>query len=178
MSGRTNYRISYERNVFRKRARFPQRDWKGSERMSGKDFWIDFIRTYFMIVTLITIVMCIVGKVVMPEQTFGYEAFAAPLVNGFVGTIPNFVLYSKRELKVKELFVRKVIQLLLIEAAVLFVALYSSGQSWIEPRLVAILSGSVFVVFVVGTLISWIVDLLSAKSLTKELQAFQRENEG
>ena len=178
MSGRTNYRISYERNVFRKRARFRQRDWKGSERMSGKDFWIDFIRTYFMIVTLITIVMCIVGKVVMPEQTFGYEAFAAPLIDGFVGTVPNFVLYSKRELKVKELLVRKVAQLILIEAAVLFLSLYGADQSWREPRIVGILIGSVFTVYVVGTLISWIVDLLSAKSLTKELQEFQRANEG
>ena len=92
--------------------------------MRGKDFWIDFVRTYFMIVTLITLVMCVVGQVVMPDQTFGYEAFTAPLIYALVGTVPNIVLYSKHELKVKELLFRKVLQLLLIEAGVLFVAFY------------------------------------------------------
>ena len=130
-----------------------------------------------MIVTLITLAMCIVGKAMMPEQTFGYEAFMAPLVNGFVGTIPNFVLYSKRELKVKELFVRKILQLLLIEAGILFIALYGSKGSWMDPLIIGVLAGCVFAVFVIGTLISWLVDLISAKSLMEGLREFQKANE-
>ena len=112
--------------------------------MNGRDFWIDFIRTYFMIVTLITLAMWLVGKAVMPEQTFGYDAFAAPLINGLVGTIPNFVLYSKRELKVKELLVRKALQLVLIEAGVLLVAWYYSGGTRLDSRIVGILAKAAF----------------------------------
>lgn len=109
--------------------------------MSGREFWIDFIRTYFMIVTLITLAMCIVGKAMMPEQTFGYEAFAAPLLYGLVGAIPNLVLYSKRELKVKELLVRKILQLILIEIGILCIALYGSKGSWLDPLIVGVLAG-------------------------------------
>ena len=145
--------------------------------MRGKDFWIDFVRTYFMIVTLITLVMCVVGQVVMPYQTFGYEAFTAPLIYALVGTVPNIVLYSKRELKVKELLVRKVLQLILIEVGVLFVALYGASDDWWDSSFLLILAGSVLVVYVVGTLIAWIGDLMSAKSLTKDLLEFQRANE-
>ena len=145
--------------------------------MRGKDFWMDFVRTYFMIVTLITLVMCVVGQAVMPDQTFGYQAFSVPLIYALVGTVPNIVLYSKRELKVKELLVRKVLQLILIEAGVLFVALYGTNVDGWDPRFLLILAGSVFVVFVVGTLIAWIGDLMSAKSLTKDLLEFQRANE-
>lgn len=145
--------------------------------MQGKDFWLDFVRTYFMIVTLITVVMFVVGMAVMPEQTFGYSAFSAPLIYALVGTIPNLVLYSKRELKVKELLVRKVLQLLLIEAGVLFVAFYGVNDNWKETRTVLILVFSVFAVYVVGTLIAWVGELISARSLTKELLEFQRINQ-
>lgn len=130
-----------------------------------------------MIVTLITVVMLVIGQAVMPEQTFGYSAFAAPLVYALVGTVPNLVLYSKRELTVKELLVRKVLQLLLIEAGVLFVAFYGANEMWKETRVVVIFVVSVFGVYVVGTLIAWIGDLISAKSLTKELKEFQRINQ-
>lgn len=146
--------------------------------MSGRDFWIDFIRTYFMIVTLITLAMCIVGKAMMPEQTFGYEAFAAPLLNGLVGTIPNLVLYSKRELKVKELLVRKILQLILIEIGIFCIALYGSKGSWLDPLIVGVLAGCVFAVYVAGTLISWLVDLASAKAMDHALAEFQRMNAG
>ena len=129
-----------------------------------------------MIVTLITVVMLVVGQAVMPDQTFGYEAFAAPLIYALVGTVPNLVLYSKRELKVKELLVRKVLQLLLIEAGVLFVAFYGANESWKETYIFVIFVVSVFGVYVAGTLIAWIGDYLSAKSLTKELLEFQKMN--
>ena len=145
--------------------------------MRGKDFWIDFVRTYFMIVTLITLVMCVVGQVVMPDQTFGYEAFTAPLIYALVGTVPNIVLYSKRELKVKELLVRKVLQLILIEVGVLFVALYGTSDDWWDSSFLLILAGSVLVVYVVGTVIAWVGELMSAKSLTNDLLEFQRANE-
>lgn len=145
--------------------------------MQGKEFWIDFVRTYFMIVTLITVVMLVIGQAVMPEQTFGYSAFAAPLVYALVGTVPNLVLYSRRELKVKELFFRKVLQLVLIEAGVLFVALYGSNKNWLDSRTILILAVSVFGVFAAGTLIAWIGELISAKTLTKELLEFQKINQ-
>ena len=145
--------------------------------MSGKDFWIDFVRTYFMIVTLITVVMLVVGQAVMPEQTFGYAAFAAPLIYALVGTVPNLVLYSKRELKVKELLFRKVLQLLLIEAGVLFVAFYGANASWKNSSTLFILVISVFGVYAAGTLIAWIGDTISAKNLTKELLEFQKSNQ-
>ena len=145
--------------------------------MQGKDFWIDFVRTYFMIVTVITVVMLVIGQAVMPEQTFGYSAFAAPLVYALVGTVPNLVLYSRRELKVRELFFRKVLQLVLIEAGVLFVALYGSNKNWLDSRTILILAVSVFGVFAAGTLIAWIGELISAKTLTKELLEFQKINQ-
>ncbi|MBR6151067.1 MAG: hypothetical protein IKQ25_07275 [Lachnospiraceae bacterium] len=144
--------------------------------MQGKDFWIDFVRTFFMVTTLITGLLCIVGSMISPEQTFGYQAFCAPLVYALVGTVPNLVLYSRRELRVKELLVRKALQLLLIEAGVSFVAFYGTEEQWKQPQMVAILLGSVFLVYALATLISWLIDIKSAKALSLELEEFQKRN--
>lgn len=144
--------------------------------MQGKEFWIDFVRTFFMVTTLITLVFFVVGQILAPEQTFGYQAFSAPLVYALVGTVPNLVLYSKRELRVKELLCRKVLQLLLIEAGVSFVALYGTCEYWKQPVMIATLLGSIFFVYVAATLISWVGNLLSAKALDRELAEFQKMN--
>ncbi|MBQ3905999.1 MAG: hypothetical protein II743_04450 [Lachnospiraceae bacterium] len=144
--------------------------------MQGKEFWIDFVRTFFMVTTLITILLCLAGPVLAPGQTFSYQAFAAPILYALVGTVPNLVLYSKRELKVRELFVRKILQLLLIEIGVSFVALYGASEEWKQPRMVAVLLISVFIIYVLATLIAWIGDVQSAKALSRELEEFQRVN--
>ena len=144
--------------------------------MQGKEFWIDFVRTFFMVTTLITVLLCVVGPAVAPEQTFSYQAFAAPLVYALVGTVPNLVLYSKRELKVRELLVRKALQLLFIEAGVSFVALYGAVEYWKQPRMIATLLISVFAVYALATLIAWIGNVQSAKILSRELEEFQRIN--
>ena len=144
--------------------------------MQGKEFWIDFVRTFFMVTTLITMVFLVVGPILVPEQTFGYQVFSEPLVYALVGTVPNLVMYSKRELKVKELLLRKVLQLLLIEAGVTFVALYGAGEYWRQPHMIATLLGSIFVVYVLATLISWIGNMMSAKALDRELAEFQKMN--
>ena len=83
--------------------------------MHGKEFFSECIRTFFMVVTLINIEMFAAGMYLMPEARFGYEAFIVPVIYGLAGTFPNLVMYSKRELKIGELMVRKVLQLILIE---------------------------------------------------------------
>ena len=44
--------------------------------MKDREFWTDFIKTYFMVATLITAVMGLIGSILMPEMTFGYQAFS------------------------------------------------------------------------------------------------------
>ena len=143
--------------------------------MKDKEFWADFIKTYFMVATLITVVMGLFGSILMPETTFGYQAFWAPLIYAAVGTIPNLVLYSKRELTVKELLFRKLLQLILIEAGIFFVAFFGVSVEWRQPRLILALGGSVLVVYLLATLIAWIENLLSAKAISAELLLFQQK---
>ncbi len=141
--------------------------------MYGKEFVLDCIRTFFTVVVLINVVMFLLGLYFMPEAQFGYEAFAVPLIYGFVGTLPNVVMYSKRELKIGELIVRKVIQIVLIEIMVLFVAFYDAGEHMIKQEIIASTAVSILVIYVLATFFDWLQNYLAAKQITEELQRFQ-----
>ena len=102
------------------------------------------------------------------------SGFAAPLVYAFVGTIPNVVLLSGHELRGKELFARKALQLLLIEAGVFCVSLYGVESYKRQPELFIVQAAAIFAVYFLATLISWIGSAYSASKLSRELEEFQK----
>lgn len=141
--------------------------------MHGKEFIADCIRTFFTVVTLINIAMFLMGISMMPDVKFGYEGFIVPVIYGLAGTIPNLVLYSKKELRVGELIVRKILQFILTEICVLFVIFYGSSELGKQLWLIGIVAFSIFIVYVLATLFDWLQNYLSAKQLTEELKLFQ-----
>ncbi len=60
-----------------------------------------------MIVTLINIAMFILGSIFRPDQRFGYEVLIAPLIYGVLSLIPYIIMYSKKELTIKQLYIRQ-----------------------------------------------------------------------
>lgn len=141
--------------------------------MHGKEFVLDVIRTYFTVVTFINVVMFVVGTQFAPDYLFGYKAFAAPLIYGAVGTFPNIIMYSKRDLTVKELWIRKILQLIVIEISVLFVAFYDADAAFQQPEVVIRVGIGIFIIYVISTIIDGLQDYLAAKKMTEELMKFQ-----
>ena len=58
-------------------------------------------RLYFILVTLITILLMVVGLIFDSDRTFSYEAFFSPLFYAFIGAIPVFFFQSDKELSMK-----------------------------------------------------------------------------
>lgn len=143
--------------------------------MQGKDFINDLITTYFTLVTLITAVMYVLGICYIPNASFGYEGFAAPLIYAAYGTFPNIVMFSKKELSVKEFLIRKTIQFILIEVIVLAIALPGTATSPDKVEIAIALAISVFFIFILSHLFDWFQNSMSAKRMTEDLLAFQRE---
>ena len=141
--------------------------------MHGKEFVLDCIRTFFTVVTLINIAMFWMGISLFQDQTFGYEGFIIPVIYGLAGTLPNLAMYSSRELRVGELLLRKVIQFLLTEACVLFVAFYDTSEADRTPWLIILVALSIFIIFVIASLFDWIQNYLSAKQMMEDLKVFQ-----
>lgn len=137
----------------------------------------DILNSFFITVTLINLAMLILGKLLEPEQVFGYEAFMYPLIYGLIGTIPSIVIRDKKELSVKQELIRKVMNMLLI--IVLMLAFMFGGRE-ITSELIAAAVGvtiSIVIIFVLVNLIIWWLDLKTAKDMTEDLLKYQEKQE-
>ena len=145
--------------------------------MRGKELLNDMIFTYFMLVTMISAVMALLGIHFIPDANFGYEAFMMPLIYAVYGTLPNVVMYARQELTRKQFLVRKIIQLILIEVIVIAVALPAQILKETDVEIIVSLGISIFVVFLLTHLIEWFLNYTSAKQMTEELLIFQQKHE-
>ena len=72
-----------------------------------------------------------------------------------------------------EILVRKILQLILIEVFVLFAAFYDAGEEIRTFEIVGSTAVSIFLVYVISTLLDWLQNYLTAKQMTEELLRFQ-----
>ncbi len=142
--------------------------------MSLKEILYRSLMIYFILVTCITAGIAILGTVFDPDARFGYSAFVSPFIFAALGVIPNLLMYSSKELSDKQMILRKMIQLAVIEAEVSVVCIISPLIHTEKNEVMIGVMISVLVIFILVHLISIVNNYFSAKQLTKELMQFQK----
>ena len=146
----------------------------GQKKEALKEHIKDNLINFFIIVTLVDMVIFLTGTYLAPDQKITYVAFIVPIIDGFLGIIPGLLMYSKRELTVKQMILREGIQLISIEAIILLFTFGFSGirrEDLVKFIAVAV---SVAVIYVLVTLIRYFLDSRSARKMTEDLKAFQK----
>ena len=143
-----------------------KKQWKG--------LLIRALRLYTLLVTLITILMIVLGNLLDRDRVFGYDAFFSPLLYALIGTAATLITRSDKELSVRSLIIRKIISLLLIEGAIIAIALKAdtipTGQAWIVPGLAA----GILAVWLLSNAMMYVSDKREAERLTEELTRYQK----
>jgi uncharacterized membrane protein len=138
-----------------------------------KDLLIRALRLYTLLVTLITILMIILGNLLDRDRIFSYDAFFSPLIYALIGTVAAMITHSDKELSVRSLIIRKAISLLIVEGAIVFIALNAdtipTEKSWVLPGIVL----GVFVVFVLTHVIQYFINRKEAEKLNADLSRYQ-----
>ena len=141
-----------------------------------KELLIRALRLYTLLVTLITVLMIILGNLLDRDRVFGYDAFFSPLLYALIGTVATMITWSDKEPSVRSLIVRKAISLLLIEGAVILIALNAdtipTEKSWVVPGLAL----GVLVVFVLSHVILYLADRKEAERLSADLAKYQENH--
>lgn len=127
-----------------------------------------------MLTTLITIAIFVVGSAFDAEARFGYDAMLTPLRYAACCVLPTFATYSKRELKRKELIARMGLELVLIEAVMLFFAFTSPAIDTTRISVILVITGSVLIIYVMARLFSWLRESAEAKVMNEDLQRFRQ----
>ncbi len=145
--------------------------------MQGKELLSKMFRNYFVLVTLINAVIFVSGSIAKPDARFGYSVFVMPLIYALAGILPQAVMYSNREISIKEVLLRKFIQLLLIELLVNGIILGENVLRAEYTDFLKTISVCVVLVYVFANIISWVLDSMSARTLTRELVEYQNKRE-
>ena len=140
-----------------------------------KELLIRALRLYTLLVTMITILMIILGYLLDRDRVFSYEAFFSPLIYALIGTAATMITRSDKELSVRSLIIRKIISLLLIEGAIILIAMSSdtipTEKSWVLPALVL----GVFIVFILSHMIQYHIDRKEAEKISEDLARYQEK---
>ena len=142
--------------------------------MEFKRFLVNKLILFFMLSTLITVAIVLIGSAFDPEAQFGYKDMLGPIEYAALCMLPTLVTFSKRELSPKALLARKALMLVLIEGVILFIAFTSDVIDTSRIEVVLTIAGSVLVIFVLVHLFMWLKDAAEAKKLNRELEAFQK----
>ena len=134
--------------------------------------------SFFICVTLINAAMFILGRMLEPDMQFGYEAFAYPLIYGAIGSIPGLVMYSKKELTVKQTLIREFIQMFMVVAIIIgFMFGRFRNIPDVIPQLIGV-SVSVMIIYVLVHVFGWLIDLKTANKMTEDLKKYQAKASG
>ena len=119
------------------------------------------------------VLMIILGNLLDRDRVFSYDAFFSPLIYALIGTVATMITRSDKELSVRSLIIRKAISLLIVEGAIVFIALNAdtipTEKSWVLPGIVL----GVFVVFVLTHVIQYFIDRKEAEKLNADLSRYQ-----
>lgn len=131
----------------------------------------DTLKYFFISTVLINTAMFICGSVFDPDQTFGYEIMLYPLIYGFLACIPSFIMYTNKELTVRQTLIREAIQLLII-VAVIEVMVFR-GHVHENATQAAAVAASVVVIYAGVLFINYKLDMKTAQKMTDQLKDFQ-----
>ncbi len=145
--------------------------------MSLKEFALDRIKDFFIITTLVNIVMFVLGTIYQQGQLFSYEVFLLPPLYGFFGTLPSWITYCRRELSTRQLFIRKIVQVLVLEVLMILIIFPREMLRKENLGMILSLAISIMVVYLLVLLISWLLDKKCADQMMKDLEIYQQNVE-
>lgn len=146
--------------------------------MEFKEYLKKMFVNFFIITALVNFAIFILGSVYRKGTMISYDAFLAPPLYGFAGTLPGFILYSKKELTVKKMIVRKILHFIVLEALLMLVAFPGNGFGINKIPEMTGFAISVLVIYLIVNFILWIIDKKKATDLMKDLKNYQSMTEG
>ena len=132
---------------------------------------IDFL----MIQAGISFAIGVIGCIKTPALGVTHYSFFMPFVYAFFCVIPSFIIYSAKELSIKQMLVRKIIQLLLIEFIVMLLS-YIIGTLNNTFICIAIIL-AVIVVYIVVNVLEYLFCKSVADAMTKKIQHIKEKEQ-
>ena len=130
---------------------------------------------FLMIQAGISLAIGVIGCIKTPVLGVTHYSFFMPFVYAFFCVVPSFVIYSAKELSIKQMLVRKIIQFLLIELIVMSVS-YIVGTLNNTFICIAILL-AVIAVYIIVNVLEYLFCRSAADAMTKKIQHIKEKEQ-
>lgn len=140
--------------------------------MNLKSKFEQALRLYFMLVTLITVLLMILGFLFDADRTFGYGAYASPLVYAAIGVLPVFLPGQKKELSVKGLILRRICELAIVEIIIITLAFLSTNIPTDRKGVVVGIAGGIAVIYVFSVFFEYLHEKKEARRMNEILAEY------
>lgn len=138
--------------------------------MTFKEFIINRIQVFFFLVTMILLAQVVLGNIIEPDRVLYYKDFVGTFVMAGLCMLPTVVTYSKKELSLKQMIVRHIIQLVLIEGIMLTLAIIGIAPSPQKSLSVALIVTATAIIYALAIFLMWYRQYLESKKLTELLK--------
>ena len=144
--------------------------------MEFKRFLVNKLILFFMLSTMITVAVSLIGSEFDGDASLSYDTMITPVKYAALCLLPTFVTWSRHELSLREMLLRKALVLVLLEAVILLIAFTSPVIDTENGWVVLTLVGSVLVIFLLVNLFTWVRESAEAKRMTLDLEEFHARN--
>ena len=141
--------------------------------MEWKEFLKKCMIDFLLIQAGITLSIGIIGCISPSADRPDYALLFLPFVYAFFCLLPSFVVYSSKELSLKQMVFRKILQFLLIEAVVLLVS-YIAG-ALISKSLCITIMLTVAIIYAAVNLIDYYMEITDSAAMTKKIQQLKEQ---
>lgn len=145
--------------------------------MEIKRFLINKLILFFMLSTLITVAVALIGSAFDGDAELSYRDMLTPIRYAALCLLPTLVTYARRELSLRALLLRKALLLVLLEGVMLCIAFTSPVIDTANPLTVLTIAGSVLLIFLLVNLFTYLKDAAEAKTMNRDLEQFQKRHE-
>lgn len=134
-------------------------------------------KMYFILVTLITVLLLILGLTLDNDRVLGYEAFLSPLIYAAIGVIPVFFFGSEKEISMRRLLIQRIVTLLFVEAVVMVLAFSAKSIPTERKGVVIGIAVGIAVVYVLSLVVEYVFELIQSREMNEALEMYQRREE-
>lgn len=141
--------------------------------MKLKNRALKAIKLYFVLFTLISILLMILGLTLDADRQLSYSVFVSPLIYAAVGVLPVLIFDQEKELSMKGLVLRQVVVLGLLEAVYLYLAFSVETIPTEKHGVVIAIALGIAVVYALTYVVEYILESLESKEMNAYLSRYQ-----
>ena len=139
--------------------------------MTIKEFIISRIQLFILLVTLIFAVSMVIGLIFTPEAELHYYQLIGPFFLAALCVLSTFITYSRKEPTVRQVVLRNIIRLILIEGIVLTQIQPPEQENQVLFRI--LLAAAVLIVYLLASLMMWLRRVRQSGMMTEQLKILQ-----